>query len=405
MIDLIVQILLVILLCVVATLQISCPATLVTSLHQKNCTDMATSETAYYLNRTLCIPKCDIYPKEVTTGDCSTDPDGCIAGYICAQRCGPASSLNVYSCSVDLDCYDYNPRAKCGRYCVLPEIDDNAVTCMAYHSNIVAYIDKWWTAKKFKPVCDDYGDWEPKQCKGGIAGRCFCYSTTGIRLFGQALYSESVNMTCACSRKISDLTASGRTYISLHCDSKGNYETLQCDTEKNFCWCVEYLTGSLTAPVVPLSAMNKLPCYTEAKVGSQYLRQCESKKFATAMITKKLKYHGVVSVAPDTLLCDADGSYGAYMVDSGIAYCTWRDNTKIQAWQANIGTMTEKLNCNCARDYHLYGSGLSCDSTGNYLKLQQIIENDGNKYFCVDDDGFTKTDMLDDPLTNCSRFY
>lgn len=56
----------------------------------------------------------------------------------------------------------------------------------------------------------------------------------------------------------------------------------------------------------------------EGKVGSQYLRQCESKKFATAMITAKLKTHGVVTVETDTLLCDADGSYGAYAIRSGM---------------------------------------------------------------------------------------
>lgn len=35
------------------------------------------------------------------------------------------------------------------------------------------------------------------------------------------------------------------------------------------------------------------------------------------MITAKLKTHGVVTVEADTLLCDADGSYGNYMIDSG----------------------------------------------------------------------------------------
>lgn len=42
---------------------------------------------------------------------------------------------------------------------------------MAYHANIAGYADKWWTAKKFKPECDDSGEWVAKQCKGGLQGR------------------------------------------------------------------------------------------------------------------------------------------------------------------------------------------------------------------------------------------
>lgn len=35
-----------------------CRKRLVSSLNQKNCTDKATNETAFYLDKTECIPKC-----------------------------------------------------------------------------------------------------------------------------------------------------------------------------------------------------------------------------------------------------------------------------------------------------------------------------------------------------------
>lgn len=51
---------------------------------------------------------------------------------------------------------------------------------------------------------------------------------------------------------------SRRKYSTLHCDSKGNFEELQCDV--GLCWCVEPKTGKLLSPMVPEQAMTKLPC-------------------------------------------------------------------------------------------------------------------------------------------------
>ncbi|CAG9769424.1 unnamed protein product [Ceutorhynchus assimilis] len=395
-------------LCVSKSIQSQCPGTLITDLNQKSCTDRATNETAYYLDRTKCIPKCSIYPTDVQDGSCATDPNGCISGYVCESRCGPPSQYRDTVCETDADCKVRNPRASCSKYCVLPVVQEYVpeVPCMAYHANLPDYKTKWWTAKKFKPVCDDDGKWAPKQCKGGLQGRCMCYSADGHRLFGQALFADSANMTCACSRKISDLESSGRNYLSLHCDSMGNFEKLQCDIEKEICWCVEPFTGDLTAPVVPYAAMKKLPCYAESDIGSQYLRQCESKKYASTMVTVKLKAHGVKIVESDSLLCDNDGSYGAYSVTSGIAYCTWRNNTKIGTWQTNLSGMKGTLTCNCARDFYMYGPSQDCEGSGNYVLLQNYVdENKKRWYYCVGEDGFAKTDLLEDSTTNCTLYY
>ncbi|XP_048526376.1 uncharacterized protein LOC109536090 [Dendroctonus ponderosae] len=394
------------LICVKLTVGETCP-TLITSLHQKNCTDKSDNRTAYYLDKTSCIPRCSIYPTEVQTRTCPNGVSDCITGFNCEGRCSGGGGED-FACEKQADCIQFGPRVQCGKYCVLPaSVDDGqSVSCMAYHSNLPEYVNSYWTAQKFKPVCDDDGNWMPKQCKGGLQGRCMCYSSTGVRLFGEAKYKEASNMTCACSRKKADLEAAGRNAVTLHCDSLGNFERLQCDIEKSLCWCAEPFTGDLTAPIVPFAAMAKLPCYSQGTVGSQYLRQCESKKFATTMVTSKLKGHGVVTVQSDSLLCQSDGSYGAYMVQSGIAYCTWRDNSKIGTWQANLAGMTDKLTCNCARDYKRYEHSLSCEGTGNYVLLQQVIdENNQKQYYCVDDYGFAKSGLLSDSTTDCSLFY
>lgn len=54
------------------------------------------------------------------------------------------------------------------------------------------------------------------------------------------------------------------------------------------------------------------------KVGSQYLRQCESRKYAQEKIAYELQIHGNNYANFGTLLCDEDGSYGAYNISSGV---------------------------------------------------------------------------------------
>lgn len=51
------------------------------------------------------------------------------------------------------------------------------------------------------------------------------------------------------------------------------------------------------------------------KVGSQYVRQCESKRIAGQKILEKLEAHGRLSAFIQDALCDGDGSYGSYRID------------------------------------------------------------------------------------------
>ena len=51
--------------------------------------------------------------------------------------------------------------------------------------------------------------------------------------------------------------------ISLHCESTGNYEELQCDEGR--CWCADAKTGGARSNVVAEELARFLPCYTESK--------------------------------------------------------------------------------------------------------------------------------------------
>ncbi|KAJ8925361.1 hypothetical protein NQ315_009191 [Exocentrus adspersus] len=300
-------------------------------------------------------------------------------------------------CTTNADC-PKTGRSVCTEMCIA---DLNS--CMAYYANTTDFRYNKFTALKFKPVCEIDSTWKAKQCKGGVSGRCYCFDKNGKRLFGQAPFLKSDDMTCECSRKKAELLEAGETYVSFHCDSKGNFEKLQCNS--GLCWCVEPKTGELNSTVVPERAITKLPCYSAAEVGSQYLRQCDSAKYGMSKIYETLRIHGVQYANLGTLLCDGDGAYGAYNINAGIAYCTWRDGKKIGTWQSDTSTDVSTLNCNCARDYQMYSHILQCDGSGNYKTLQSVVSDEATIYYCVDSDGFAKSDVSATRIDNCDEYY
>ncbi|XP_012258261.2 uncharacterized protein LOC105687303 [Athalia rosae] len=244
----------------------------------------------------------------------------------------------------------------------------------------------------WKPRCTDDDYWEAVQCKGEkLNGRCFCYSAEGSRIYGSEWWRSAENMTCACSRWRETLEKAGRTDISLHCTSEGNYEELQCDS--GLCWCVEPKSGKPTQRVYPESMMTYLPCYNATLVGSQYLRQCESKMVARARVLKKLATHGRHYAHIDAVNCEGDGSYGHYRLAGTQIYCTSKDNKQISTYQTELSNILV-TNCNCARDIGIFGEAnveftLTCDGGGNYAPTQ----NSNGYPFCVDSDGFATTNF------------
>ncbi|CAH1179572.1 unnamed protein product [Phaedon cochleariae] len=379
----------------------SCDDILVTDLSQHDCIAKQTNTDSYYysLDETQsCLPSCKKYNPDGHFRD-SCSKQRCPAGYTCSKRCNRLIEYAEISCETRADCTKAGAlRAQCVDMCVL-----DADTCMAYHANTSDFRDNKFGALKFKPACDNDGQWDAKQCKGGVSGKCYCYDPKGEKLFGQALYPNAADMTCSCSRRRAELLDSGRPFVSFHCDSKGNFEKMQCDS--GLCWCADPKTGELVSAVVPERVMPKLPCYDTTTLGSQYLRQCDSHQYAITKITNTLKTHGVVYANFGMRLCDGDGAYGAYNVSNGIAYCTWRDGTTINTWQSDSSTDISTLNCNCARDYKMYAHQLHCTGSGNYESVQNFILNKQNYFYCVDDDGFAISDYFTTRVDNCTSYY
>ncbi|CAH2000868.1 unnamed protein product [Acanthoscelides obtectus] len=151
-----------------------------------------------------------------------------------------------------------------------------------------------------------------------------------------------------------------------------------------------------------MKAMIKLPCYEFSQTGNQYYRKCDSVTYALATITETLKRHGVKYPNIGSIVCDGDGSYGPYTVKDGAAYCTSSDGARVGSYSLPDASFNlDKLNCNCARDKQKYNYKINCLENGNYNPLQTT---QSNGYYCVDDDGFPKTDMFDREV-NCTEYY
>lgn len=52
------------------------------------------------------------------------------------------------------------------------------------------------------------------------------------------------------------------------------------------------------------------------KMGTRYLRQCESAAYAQNLIRKSLKLRGTYDVSFNNIKCDYDGNYGAYFIEN-----------------------------------------------------------------------------------------
>ncbi|XP_055610049.1 thyroglobulin-like [Uranotaenia lowii] len=228
----------------------------------------------------------------------------------------------------------------------------------------------------WKPACDAAGHFWPKQCHGdNFSGRCFCYSSLGERIFGWQWRSKAADMTCSCSRRRSDLEAQGRRDVTLHCTEDGSFEPLQCDG--GVCWCADRETGNPlpNIPVVTESMWKRLPCYNILYQGTEYLRQCESARYAQELMSTKFIIHGQVNVTLTKIHCDYDGSYGRYAIDRDYIYCIWRDGSQMEPFHA-IGADLSTVNCCCSRRRaKLEAEGrtdvtLHCAQNGNFEELQ-----------------------------------
>ncbi|KAL1403270.1 hypothetical protein pipiens_005746 [Culex pipiens pipiens] len=327
----------------------------------------------------------DCAPGEVLISGASLD--GCCPG--CR---GGQGYMQV--CNVNVPNRRCAPGLKCDRKCLYDQ-----TTCL--HTIHMKEEEEW---AGWYPRCNVDGTYASRQCRGDrLSGRCFCYSEDGRRLFGWDWYKNAATMTCACSRRRAKLEAEGRTTVTLHCTQNGNFEELQCDS--GVCWCADEYGGDplIGTTVVHDGLWKLLPCYNATLHGDSYLRQCESAAFAQKTIQKRFATRGTIGVTFNAVRCDYDGTYGAYKIENGVVYCTWRDGKKIGSFQVR-SSMVSSVNCNCARDTQIFQEAgipftLSCGGNGNY----EYLQDQNGQLFCVDGDGYVvSTDVR--PTESCDKF-
>merc|ERR1712226_1060185 len=130
----------------------------------------------------------------------------------------------------------------------------------------------------------------------GKAKGQICSDPDGNRIFGESSGDDGdEEITCKCSRKRWEMEQMDkkedntdgslftvRNDVTIHCNEKGNFETIQCDN--GFCWCMETLSSGRSKAVSKVLHENlkdQLPCVW--KDNDPYLRRCESR---TIMIIK-----------------------------------------------------------------------------------------------------------------------
>merc|ERR1719334_2842587 len=228
----------------------------------------------------------------------------------------------------------------------------------------------------------------------------FCSDPEGNRIFGESS-AEDETITCMCSRKRWEMEQmdnptkdnigalfTTRNDVTIHCDDKGNFETLQCDN--GFCWCMETLSNGRSKVVSRLLHENlkdQLPCVKNDNV--PYQRRCETRTIAKAKVKAKMLKHGLnwQEKAAKEVKCDYDGSFAPvnYNVQGKLSCMDKMNQPK------NNYNPTSDKDCSCARD----PKSFTCDSKGNYQIFQKFEDAKGGTKYCIDRDGFRTTRQYD----------
>merc|ERR1712212_536643 len=221
---------------------------------------------------------------------------------------------DLYECGLDSDCVDNTCQLMGSEYVkcskdrqAFKDWDERATDGDC--SNILTP-DKNDTIMEWERKCTNKGRFSTIQSKSNQYQNNrdqFCSDPDGNRIFGESP-SNDETITCKCSRKRWEMEQiddtqnekdgslfTTRNDVTLHCDDKGNFDTLQCDN--GFCWCMETSSNGRAKVVSKLLHENlkdQLPCRRFVKKDDiPYLRRCETRTIAKARVKAKMLKHGL----------------------------------------------------------------------------------------------------------------
>ncbi|CAH4032616.1 unnamed protein product [Pieris brassicae] len=257
-----------------------------------------------------------------------------------------------------------------------------------------------------RPFCDGKGKYAAFDCVP--TQTCFCQSEEGERLFGEVLYTGSMqNMPCRCSRfndEIKKTIDKSTPYpvAGPRCTSDGNFNPIQC--LNNTCYCVNRIIGERIGseeinldnePITRLSCYEKqLDLFPDLSEGdppystmSPCYKSIEEKKTIIEDGSKNgfiMDYFNTF----DDLECLPDGTSGRIGIfEDGSKVCINDRSERIGDYIAYPNTSEyNNMDCKCALSLSLMSSSGSrpiCCRNGNFRQIQCYR----GRCRCVDSNG------------------
>nr|XP_053629467.1 saxiphilin-like [Cherax quadricarinatus] len=109
---------------------------------------------------------------------------------------------------------------------------------------------------RYKPNCDEYGKYAPRQCTPGST--CYCVNENGERLFGEGSVSDQDMINCECSVYWENTISKGLE-LGMRCLPNGNFDPLQCFD--NHCFCYDLSTSSVQSGPFSIDMLIFMSCY------------------------------------------------------------------------------------------------------------------------------------------------
>ncbi|CAL4065634.1 unnamed protein product [Meganyctiphanes norvegica] len=238
---------------------------------------------------------------------------------------------------------------------------------------------------RYQPVCDDLGDYAPRQCS--TASSCYCVEKTGGKLFGEGALTEKDGMNCLCSQFWDDSAKLGRE-AGFRCLSNGNFDELQC-IDKQYCFCYDPIKGDVTEGPWGFSMMPMLSCYNESLHGVNYTQPClEDLEEYENNLENDDDDLTIIAVS-NKPICGPDGYYTAVQYAGNKAYCSDSMGNRIEDFIVSLEDAVG-MQCACARRRFLMEQGGLGSSKpkchpqrGDFCRVQKR----GLLAYCVDGSG------------------
>ncbi|XP_045581277.2 uncharacterized protein [Procambarus clarkii] len=233
---------------------------------------------------------------------------------------------------------------------------------------------------QYKPNCDQYGKYTPRQCTPG--GTCYCVNIKGERLPGEGSIFKQNNISCACSVHWEEMKTMGLN-LGMRCLPNGNFDPLQCLDNK--CFCYDEVTSTVSYGPFSFDMIENIPCYDPTIHNKEYINPCHK-----ALEEWNNQDTNDTIVVRETLqpICTPDGYYAAVQYGGKDAYCADLHGNQIENFRQPI-TTAQNMNCHCARrrlimeENDMGSSKPKCCPNGDFYPWQTR----GLFAYCVDGNG------------------